>query len=56
MLVDVLPRATAHGVPLRSVGHLDQPVVVAEADQGGDGKRSIWSVGQDQMQPIIGRK
>jgi hypothetical protein len=35
-LVDVVLRAAAHGVPLRPVVHLDQPVVVAEADHGAD--------------------
>ena len=33
---DILARSTAHGVPLRPVAHLDQPVVVAEADHGPD--------------------
>ncbi len=35
-LVHVVPRAAGHRPPLRAVVHLQQPVVVAEADYGAD--------------------
>ena len=37
-LVDVMFGATAHRVPLGPVAHLDQAMVVAEPDHGGDGE------------------
>ena len=43
--VDIVARATGHGPPLGSIGHLDQAMVVTKADHGGHWK----------LQHLIGR-